>query len=413
MSVKIMLGLFALMLCGCASQIAEQQAQVVEQQTRQKFREAVAAGAQDEAKDTIRRYEGTIGKDRTITLILNAGEESEDSGEETWSGSYYYHKTGIPISLNQQPGDRGKLVFREDDHWGGNKDVFLGIWKVQPSGDTISGTWSSPDGKKSLPITLKETYADGSLRMEVHGFKSSWSRKRDRKVIGEEQSVDFLQVNGEAAGVAPVNAALRKLAWIAASDHDEENKPPPPAEISIQDIEEAVTVTQPKELDWTNAYEASYSTTMGVDMNDSEFLCITSLRYSFTGGVHGNHGVSHATFDMTTGKELSLAEITNPGFEKRWAQLGAAEIRSNMGQKPNSPLTESGLFKDTLELNQNWFLIPGGIGFSYNPYEIAPFASGFVEFTLPWKSIAQDLKPGTRVAELANRVLALRRELRQ
>lgn len=362
----------------------------------------LVAVAQDETRDTVRRYEGTIGKDLAITLILK---NVVDSGEESWSGSYYYHKTGIPISLSQQQGDGGKLVFRENDHWDGDKDVFSGIWKVKAGGDTVTGTWSSPDGKKSLPVTLKETYSAGSLRVEIRGFKSSWSRKREREEIGEEKSIAFLQLNGETAGVAPVNAALRKLAWIAASDHDEEHHPEPPAEVSIPDIEKAVTVTQPNELDWTDAHMESHTTTMDVVMNDSGFLCISTLGYSYTGGVHGNYGLSHATFDMTTGRELNLADFTNPGFEKRWAELGAVEIRSSMGQKPNSPLTESGLFEDTLELNQNWFLTPGGIGFSYDPYEIASYGRGIVEFTIPWKSIAQDLKPGTRVAELAKSML--------
>ncbi|MEO5713141.1 MAG: RsiV family protein [Luteolibacter sp.] len=364
---------------------------------------AALAMAEDEPKDSIRRYEGTIGKDLAISLTLHA--TGNETGGEDYSGSYAYKKTGIPIALTQPEGKSAMTVFVENEHWDGDKTISTGKWKVKIEGEKVTGTWSSSDGKKSLPISLTESYPAGTFRVEMVHYQSSWSRKRDRKQIGDSKAVDFLQFKGDAPGLPAINAALRKVAWEGAGELWGDEKSKAPAEVSLADVEKAVTAKQPDAIDWEAAYLGSQSSSMNVVMNESGLICVSVINSTYTGGAHENYGISNLTFDAETGKQFKLEDLVNPGFENRWATLGATEIRSACGQKPGSPLTESGLFEDKLELNQNWFLTPGGIGFSYDPYEIASFAQGVVEFTLPWKSIAADLKPGTRVEELAKKVL--------
>ncbi len=364
---------------------------------------AALALAEGEPKDSIRRYEGTIGKDLAITLTLHA--TGNDTGGEDYAGSYAYQKTGIPIALSQSEEKTATTEFLENEHWDGEKSLFTGKWKVKIDEDKITGTWSSPDGKKSMPITLTESYPAGVFRVEPIHFRSSWNRERDRQQAGAEKTVDFLKFKGDAPGLTAINAALRKTAWEGASDFVAEEKPKAPAEVSPEDIEKALAVKAPAVIDWEEAFLASQASSMQVVMNESSLVSVSVVHSAYTGGAHENYGVSYLTFDAETGKQLKLEDLVTPGFEKRWAALGAAEIRKSCGQKPGSPLNESGLFQDKLELNQNWFLTAGGIGFSYDPYEIASFAQGIVDFILPWKAIAADLKPGTRVAELATGVL--------
>jgi len=362
---------------------------------------AALALADDEPKDSIRRYEGTIGKDLAITLTLHA--TANDTGGDDYAGSYAYKKTGVPITLTQPEEKSATSEFLENEHWDGEKTIFTGKWKVKVEGDTVTGTWSSSDGKKSQPISLTESYPAGSFRVDIIHYESSWSRKRDREEIGDSKSVDFLQFKGDAPGLPAINAALRRAAWFGDAERD--GKSQAPAEVSLADVEKSVTTQQPATIAWSEAYLGSQSIRMNVVMNESRLICVSLIASEYTGGAHANFGISYLTFDAETGKPLKLEELVIPGFEKRWAALGAAEIRTACGQKPGSPLTESGLFEDKLELNQNWFLTPGGIGFSYDPYEIASFAQGIIEFTLPWKAIAADLKPGTRVEGLAKSVL--------
>jgi hypothetical protein len=96
----------------------------------------------------------------------------------------------------------------------------------------------------------------------------------------------------------------------------------------------------------------------------------------------------------------------NQGYEEKWASLGRAALLEQRGLKPGSSLVKAGLYEDHLELNTTWFLVPGGIGFRYSSYEIAPYSAGQYEFILPWKDIIKHLKPGTKVHEIAKGVLS-------
>jgi hypothetical protein len=50
--------------------------------------------------------------------------------------------------------------------------------------------------------------------------------------------------------------------------------------------------------------------------------------------------------------------------------------------------------------NDNFFITGGGIGFFYNPYEIAPYSSGSTEIFLPWEEILPLLKKESAVTPL-------------
>ena len=362
---------------------------------------ALIAAAQDQTKDTIRRFDGIIGKDLAVSLHLSAS--TDESGIASYDGFYYYQKNGIPIKLSQQPGSGETLTFREGEYWDGEKDVFSGLWSIKLNDETLCGTWSAPDSKKSLPIQLKEAYPAGSSRIEVHTFQDGWTRKRDRVTIGNQTSVSFIQLQGNSPGIQAINSELRRLAWIAASHRGEDSTPQTPAIFSIEEIEKATLTPPPSQLDWDAACLETRFTSMNVVMNDHDLLCLSLQSYAYIGGAHGISGISHITFDTRSGKQIQLSDWVNPGFEKRWADLGAIRIRVDDRQKPAASLTEAGMFEDTLALNDNWLVTPAGIGFCYEPYETACYARGIVEFTLPWEEIEQDIKTGTLAAALVEK----------
>jgi hypothetical protein len=237
--------------------------------------------------------------------------------------------------------------------------------------------------------------------------------RRNDSRRGRERELHYLQVTGDSPALKKVNDTLRRYARDAFREITDEEveqgapkKPTGPAPTAKQ-IEEAVLADADLPDD-EEGIEAVYSQIEKSDvvMNENGFLTIEHHTWSYEGGAHGNYANGYTSFDLETGEELTLTDLVKPGYEQRWAALGAAEIKANMHVKPDAPLTEAGLFEDKLEITDNWYLTPGGIGFCYNPYEIASYAQGAVFFVLPWKSIAQDLKPGTRVADLANAIIA-------
>ena len=70
--------------------------------------------AQNEAEEATgertRRFEGTLGKDLGITMLITEPSAYDESF--TYSVEYFYHKTGLPITLVQDEKVEN-LAFRE------------------------------------------------------------------------------------------------------------------------------------------------------------------------------------------------------------------------------------------------------------------------------------------------------------
>lgn len=367
---------------------------------------ALVASAHADFTPIIRRYDGMVGEKQAASLILNARKNHEGVAE--YSGSFHYLNDRKVIPLSQQEFKNGMLIFHQNERWDESKQevVNSGIWSVKIGENFVNGMLNTTDGKTNLPIDLIESYPAGSFKMTVHAFEDSWKAKSGEKEIGDENLVSFVQFQGETPGISAINLALRKqawtYAWTSAQSHSSEKTATPPEEISISDIAKATKLTQPADLKtWESECIEQHSNRMSVLTNDSDVICVGVNTSAYLGGAHGIYGIGYRNFDATTGQQLKLADFMNPGFEKRWAELGAAVLRREAGKPSDAKLSECGLFEDKLELNENFYITVGGIGFSYNPYEISSYAQGIVEFVLPWKDIAQDLKPGTKVAELA------------
>lgn len=344
----------------------------------------------DSPQDPVRRFEGSLGKNLGITLLIATRDESD--GGLRYLASYHYHKSGLPITLAQEDGAEG-LEFREvSGYTTEGEEQITGRWRIAWNEKKITGTWISPDGKKKLPIDLQETYPAGSVLVEQLQIDFSYTEQVGTARRGKERELLFLRVPGSKTKA--LNTRLAQLARDAAA-------PDSKVEATPEAIAKHLRAEVRSELEADSEYISTQGDDFIVRMNESGFLTVENLSHSYEGGAHGNYGSSFHTLEIATGKSLQLTDLVQPGFEKKWATLGAAQLRKYYGLKENAPLKEAGLFEDTLELSEAWFLVPGGIGFSYAPYEIGPYALGAVEFVLPWKEIISDLKPGTRVHELA------------
>jgi hypothetical protein len=136
-------------------------------------------------------------------------------------------------------------------------------------------------------------------------------------------------------------------------------------------------------------YQTPYSNELRskVLLQNSKYLSIEMNNNSFMGGAHGNYGTGLNTFDLNTGKYLALTDIiadTNairPMLEKAFL-----EEKQEAGQ--NLKITDL-LFPDfkQLPMPMQWCVVPEGVLFIYNPYEVAAYALGLTEITLTWAQL--------------------------
>ncbi len=121
----------------------------------------------------------------------------------------------------------------------------------------------------------------------------------------------------------------------------------------------------------------------------------------FFGGAHGDYFGCGITYRKSDGKAFGTYDILD---EDAWEQIQdkvAASLREYFQVDSNSELADE-LMGDGIICNGNDFYVPmpeaipfvnnGELIFAYGTYEIAPFAAGMPEVSIPLKDIQQYLK---------------------
>ena len=127
---------------------------------------------------------------------------------------------------------------------------------------------------------------------------------------------------------------------------------------------------------------------------NKELLTIGLRSYIFTGGAHGYGSTRFLNFDKNSGEELERNEI----FKNRDQFEEFVEMKFRLQESiPNEgPINSTGFM-----FERNVFYLPENIGFTeeglkllYNPYEVASYADGVIELTLPYSEVKEFLAFG-------------------
>ncbi|MFT5242914.1 MAG: hypothetical protein ACJA1H_001133 [Glaciecola sp.] len=127
-----------------------------------------------------------------------------------------------------------------------------------------------------------------------------------------------------------------------------------------------------------------------VTYRSPQIIGIVITSYLDTGGAHGNTNVRFFNFDPQTGKQYTKKDLVSnaQGLSEVIEKKLKEDIQAGSG---NDVIKDVFFGKD--------FQFPETIGYSaegliilYNPYEIASYAQGIVEFTIPFSEVKQFLK---------------------
>ncbi len=105
---------------------------------------------------------------------------------------------------------------------------------------------------------------------------------------------------------------------------------------------------------------------------------------SYSGGAHGSYFESYKNLDKN-GKEIKLTDIINDleGFKKEALKI----YKKQRGLKPDEPLTNDGWFDNKFVLAKEFAVTNEGILFTYNSYEVKPYAAGITTFLVPFNRV--------------------------
>ena len=107
--------------------------------------------------------------------------------------------------------------------------------------------------------------------------------------------------------------------------------------------------------------------------------------YEYTGGAHGNRYLLIQNYDLQTGNAVSEQDLfTDDYYEPLKSLLLEALIAQTDEAETKKDLRRLGYSVDDVVPNENFYVTAEGITYVYNPYEIAPYAMGCIQISLPW-----------------------------
>lgn len=115
--------------------------------------------------------------------------------------------------------------------------------------------------------------------------------------------------------------------------------------------------------------------------------------YEYNGGAHGNRYLLIQNYDLQTGDAVSEQDLfIDDYYEPLKALLLEALIAQTDEAETKKDLRRLGYSVADVVPNENFYVTPEGITYVYNPYEIAPYAMGCIQISLPWDSIRHLLR---------------------
>lgn len=116
----------------------------------------------------------------------------------------------------------------------------------------------------------------------------------------------------------------------------------------------------------------------------SEIISIAINSYTNTGGAHGNSVITIYNFDSVTGNLFEIHELVND--ISALTEIAESHFKSDVKLEENESLNDY-FFGQPFHLPANIGYNEEGIVILYNTYEVASYAMGITEFTIPYEEI--------------------------
>ena len=127
-----------------------------------------------------------------------------------------------------------------------------------------------------------------------------------------------------------------------------------------------------------------------VTYESSDLVSIAVNTYLDTGGAHGNSYIEFLNFDPLTGNLLKLTDLIN-NIEDFTTLVESYYIKETEVDATEEHL-ENAFFGKGFQLPESIGYSDDGIIILYNTYEIASYAQGILEFTIPYEDVTHLLK---------------------
>lgn len=291
------------------------------------------------------------------------------------SGSYFYLSRGEPLDLEGKRDLKNLRTFLLTERvvpkgvYATKQLPITGRWAITPdkTGRAWTGTWTSPDEKKSYNIALKlaaeydlstRTVAGGSTQIEVP--------RPVEKSAALSKAIDAL-IEDELKLAKTFIYELRD--W--------------------QD--------DPELAEHFAKHHYYFAREWRIDHIDQTIVSMHVLQSEYTGGAHPNYGFDTTTVVLKNGQDhiLELKELFKPG--SAWLTALQPMIIAELQRREAAWIPKPGT-EDYEELLGepalfSFTIAPHGLTFYFGPYLFGPYAQGAFICRIPWKDLTNHIDP--------------------
>jgi len=132
-----------------------------------------------------------------------------------------------------------------------------------------------------------------------------------------------------------------------------------------------------------------------ITYSDDHIITIQKDLYTYSAGAaHGLHGVGNYSLDRKSKDVISEGDLFIDGYGPELNKVLQRALIKSLGRKTAQEVEkEDGIYVADLTSNDNFRLDAKGMTYTYNPYEIAPYAMGVIEFFVPYEEVRHLLRP--------------------
>ena len=137
-------------------------------------------------------------------------------------------------------------------------------------------------------------------------------------------------------------------------------------------------------------------------LSTPELLSVRVDAESYTGGAHPLASVTLATYELPSGRPLSLPELVATDQAEAFRAAAERSFRRTRGLEPKASLEAAGFWfeGDRFRLPTNWAVTADGLLLRFEAYDVGPWSMGASEFVLTPEQLRGLLRPGTAAARL-------------
>ncbi len=321
-----------------------------------------------------RKFIGTFGsKEIVLDLIKN---------DSILTGEFYDKSGSVPKYLKGIISAEFKFNLSETDNNYEEVGRFSGSFI---SNSAISGTWTDKAGKQTISFNLSEkTDSVVQITMEKRQSKNCKYAEKNKKKFTEDAmlwdtlcttiDIDLLTVKLPSSEASKkVNDTIMKILCNAGIYGDQH--------ATIEELMNSVN-----SIEDGTGFELSIGVYLVTNDNNILSINIGESFYGF-GAAHAQSVSNSYNFDIRTGDIITLDDILIQNYAETLNKIGESIFIATNGSEGWQ--FEQGSF----ELNRDFSITPGGLLFSYDQYEIGPYAAGFPEVFIPYKDINNLIKP--------------------